>query len=270
MRVCYINLAARTDRRGFMESQFAALGLAATRVEALTPDDLTAADRDVSCNPARGYWLTPRELSCSLSHLAAMRGFLDTDGAHCAIFEDDVRLSHSLPRFLHAFEARPPAVDILRIETYLQPLRLLPSAEPGIAGFAILEAFSWAAGAAGYIVNRRAAEWLVASRDFRIKQTDRVMFNPYERLPRRMVMRHLDPGLCVQLKAIDQTRPPALSSEIDAERASRGQAERAHFWRRIPHAVADTIETEVVIATQKHWHQFVRGAKKRRIDFRPD
>ena len=41
MDIYYINLARRTDRRDFMEAQFQKLGLAATRIEAVTPADIS-------------------------------------------------------------------------------------------------------------------------------------------------------------------------------------------------------------------------------------
>jgi hypothetical protein len=40
--VFYINVAARTDRRDFMESQFAELGIPVERIEAVLPDQIPA------------------------------------------------------------------------------------------------------------------------------------------------------------------------------------------------------------------------------------
>src|SRR5690606_22896953 len=99
MKAYFINLARRTDRRDWMESQFAKLGLDAKRVQAVTPDDISPEQRQASCDPHRYHWMTEVELACSLSHIRAMQTFLDEGRSHGLIFEDDLHLSPRLPAF---------------------------------------------------------------------------------------------------------------------------------------------------------------------------
>ncbi|MDR3472461.1 MAG: glycosyltransferase family 25 protein [Devosia sp.] len=73
MQIYYINLASQPERRRALEQQLAALGLTATRVEAVTPADISPEDRRRYCDPKRHFWLTEAELACNLSHIAALQ-----------------------------------------------------------------------------------------------------------------------------------------------------------------------------------------------------
>lgn len=268
MQIYYINLARRADRRTFMEDQFSRLGLAATRIEAVTPDELSAEDLDRWCNPARGRWHTPPELCCSLSHLKATRTLQASEHPYALVLEDDAVLSASLPRFLLAYDAESPPYDLVRIETSLERLRLKRGAGPDIGGVAICSSYSPTAGAAGYVVSRRAAGLASAGREMWLKPPDQVFFNPYEPLPRRLVVRQTDPGLCIQTYLLEATGLPDLPSDL-VGRNARAVAEAPHFWRRLPHVIAVALERDVVVGAQKAWHQYVGGARKRRIEFHP-
>ncbi len=50
--VYYINVASRVDRRQFMEEQFARLGIAAERVDAVTPLEVSDARMAAHQHPA--------------------------------------------------------------------------------------------------------------------------------------------------------------------------------------------------------------------------
>jgi hypothetical protein len=52
LRAYYINLANRPERRASMVARLAALGIESERVEALTPADVTNAQRARYCNPS--------------------------------------------------------------------------------------------------------------------------------------------------------------------------------------------------------------------------
>ena len=267
MRIYVINLDRDGARRDAMTRQLAAQGLDATRIRALTPDDLDPGDTKTYCDPARGYWLVPTELATSMSHIAAMQAFLRTEDSHAVILEDDVLISLRFAGFLDAFARSDLQIDLLRIETFGDALRLLPDPDRHLPGFEILRPFSWTGGAAGYIISRKAAERISGAPDLRFKQTDRVMFNPYERLVRKLVMRHLAPALCIQSDRAGALSETVWSSAIQTDRAGRAEQERAHFWRRLPHKLADMYETEIRIGSQKLFFQHVLGARKQVIDF---
>lgn len=266
MQLYFINLAHRPDRRAEIETEFARLGLAAIRIEAVTPAALTAAQRDAHCNPLRRFWLTEAELACSLSHIAACEAILASGAPFGAIFEDDVRLSDSLPAFLAAFAAAPPNVDVLRLEADPDPMRVA-SAEASRLGPASLQrVHSWSSGAAAYILSRRAAQRVVDSGAMLERQTDRVLFNPYEPFLHGLAMRHVDPALAIQRDRIPGANP-MMASDIAASRSGRREAEWAIFPRRLWHDFREFFDRDIRIGLLKAWHQYAGSARKRLIPF---
>lgn len=265
MESFYINLARRPDRRAFMEDQFSRLGLAATRIEAVIPADLTDTQRAQILRMESGVRETGG-YCVSLSHLAAMRAFLATRAAFALIFEDDAVISPSLPRFIAALEANPPSLDLLRIETSGRRIRL-KSSESAIAGFSICRAFSWEAGRAGYIVSRSGAEALVVAPEMLGKPHDESMFDPYEPLPRRLTVRQLDPALCIQEHILNKAPAPRFASDLDRR---EGEVPYAPLWLKLWRRTALGFRRDIVIAAQKAWHQYVGGALKRRVEFKAD
>jgi glycosyl transferase, family 25 len=268
--IFYINLAGRTDRRRLMEGQFQALGLAARRIEAVTPAELTPADLARYGDPQRLHWLTPTEISCSLSHLKAMRAFTAGGAPHAVIFEDDVVLSPSLPGFLTAFEAAPPAFGLVKLETFDEPLRLKPGNEGEIAGVALRRGFGGSSGSAGYIVSRRAAEIILGRDDLCRASADRALFNPHEPLGRHVTMRLADPGLCIQEHRLPGRSPTGNVSDLHTDRTGRAAAEQPLSWRRLPLLLARGFNRDIREGSIKTWHQIVGGARKQRIPFKAD
>jgi len=188
MKIVYINVASRTDRRDFMEGQLQALGLSAERIEAVTPADLTREQIDRYCDASRGAFLMPLELCCGLSHLRALRSVLVSGADRAIILEDDAVLSSRLPAFLQDFEQLSLACDLLRLETTFERTRLLASQMPACGGIAIQIPYSWASGSGAYLISRRGAQLAVASEELLRKPADRAMCNPYEPIPRRLVV----------------------------------------------------------------------------------
>jgi glycosyl transferase, family 25 len=262
MRIYYINLAQRTDRRRFMESQFEKLGLLATRIEAVAPQDLTAADVQRYCNPERSAWLVPTQLCCGLSHQRVAATLLEQGARHALVLEDDAVLSGRLPSFLRAFaEEERPDVNLLRIETTFEPMRLARSGTPDIAGIALMRLYSWAVGTCGYIISRMGAEAIAQSPEFRFKPADQVLSNPYEALPRQLGLLQSNPGLAVQAERMDAGTP--LGSTINPERDSPQYAGR--------NAVSFTMSMNrhIVGPARKTWHQYISGARKHDVPFSP-
>lgn len=270
MQIYYINVDSYADRRAFMEGQFANLGLAGERIAAVTPKDISADDLDAYCSPRRARWLTPMEFCCSLSHLAAANALLASGAPHALVLEDDAVLSARLPRFLAAFEAAPPDLDLLRLETTRnQRLRLLPSGLPEIAGIGLYRSYSWAFGAGGYIVSRGGAEKIAASPETRLHAADRYLFDPYAALPRQMVAYQAKPTMIVQVSELEGDAAAQLPSRM-SDRVVKLQTQRPYFWAALPGRVIRWVERDVLIAIQKAWHEYVRGARKTPVPFTPD
>lgn len=270
VKIYYLNLDRRLDRRELMQGQFGALGLDATRISAVTPESIPQELKVEYCHPQRGYWLTEVELACNLSHRKAMEAFLESEAELSAIFEDDVLLSRSLPAFLSAVVAARPKTDLLRIETFMEPIRLVDAGDAPIAGHVIRRALSFTGGAAGYVISRRGAETLLREKDLFLKISDRVMFNPYERLHGRLVMRHVVPALCVQSDRLPENRGAGFQSDLAPSRAARAAAERPYRLARLGHVVADALRYEVLGGIRKTAEQLIRRVDKQVVPFKPD
>lgn len=260
MLAFYINMTRDMDRRLFMEEQLSRVGLDAERIAAVTPDDLTDADRaeirriDAASSKTRAFCIT-------LSHLKAMQALLASDAPQALIMEDDVMLSKRLPAFLAAFDASPPTADLLRIETSHHLLRLKP-AEGTVLGFDICRAYSFEGGRAGYILTRHAAETIVSGRDVRRVPHDIAMFDPYQPLARRLRIRQLRPALIRQAQYRTDGNGPRF---VDAP--GHVWSLREVGWAAGARRVVAAIRRDTVIAAQKAWHQHVGGAQKQQVEF---
>ncbi|HTJ57581.1 MAG TPA: glycosyltransferase family 25 protein, partial [Devosiaceae bacterium] len=232
--------------------------------------DLTAADKERFANPRRRFWLTEVELACSHSHLRVLKAIIDSGAPYGLLFEDDVVLSARLPQFLAAFDVAPPPIDIIRLEADLAPLRVSAASPLEIDGVALRQVWSWSSGAAGYIISRRAAQRAVETGSMLAKQTDRVLFNPYEpSLLGEFSMRHADPALCIQSDRLQRIETVA-ASDLSAGRSRRDAIEGKLRLYRALYTLGEIYERDIRMGVLKAWHQYVGGARKRTIPFEAD
>lgn len=201
--IYFINLASRPDRLAFMIDQFAALGLSAVRIEATRPDDLPESFVERYGNPRRVRFLSPQQLSCTVSHTFAWKELLRSGADRALILEDDTVLSAALPAFLR--ELPPLEFDLIRIEAATRPL-LSTACIPGIsvAGVSLRRFRSTGWGSAGYIVTANAAQRLIKSPNLFDRPTDSVLFCPIELPASEYRLAQTDPALCIQLKELQQ------------------------------------------------------------------
>jgi GR25 family glycosyltransferase involved in LPS biosynthesis len=132
-----------------------------------------------------------------------------------------------------------------------------------VDGIQIIKSWSWSAGAAAYVVSRRAATEIIASPWTRTVQVDRVLFNPYEGFGKSLKMRHCLPGLAVQADRVDQT---INDSDLAVGRASREQAVSNRAWR-VAKKLRGFVETDIIIGPQRMFHTYVGGARKQIVPF---
>lgn len=158
LQVFYINLAHRTDRRAFMERQFAALGIDAERLEAVTPATLDPYWRDLAAGPVGRGRVSPPELSCSLSHRRIWQIIAERGLPAAIVLEDDMRLSPRLAALAAATWNDAIEPDILRLETRNRPMLLGRAADHPLPARQLL---SPDAGTGGYVIAASAAGALV-------------------------------------------------------------------------------------------------------------
>lgn len=266
MLIYYINLARRADRRALMEAQFQKLGLAATRIEAMTPDRLTAEELAFSCDPARGGpWIFPVELSACRSHLLAMEALLAAGAPHAFILEDDAIMSSRLPPFLAAFDANPPPVDLLNLEAFGWSMRLAREPLARLNGVALHRQWSEAYGVAGYIISQAGARRALASPLMRTYPADNALLDPYGCL-HGLTLAQADPALVIQADRVPGYAAETVRSDQSA-RLGRRDAEAPYRLRRLPGRFRVALKRELLDGPRKAWHGVVDGAKRRAVTF---
>lgn len=115
-----ISLKRCGDRRAFIRRQLDGLGVAFQFFDAVDARELSPAEIQTSA-PGGGVdycgMLTAPEIACALSHLRAIRSIKDSGARYVAIFEDDVKASPALCRFLDegVLDSLPP-FDILQLD----------------------------------------------------------------------------------------------------------------------------------------------------------
>lgn len=160
---CYlINLERAPDRRAMMEARFQAIGLTHDVVKAVDGKLLRFPIPEVSelaFKLLHGRRIIPAEVGCYLSHIECAKQLLASDADYGLIVEDDVTFS---PDFVEAIDlacVQGRHWDILRLTTV--------NREGGVtfrklsASRSLAVALTRKKGSGAYIVNRRAAAWMV-------------------------------------------------------------------------------------------------------------
>ncbi len=230
----YVNLASRPDRRDFMDAQFARVGLAARRIEAITPAAIAPEIVERHCGAPRPDQFSPLQLACNLSHQAAWRAFLAEGGAHGVFFEDDGMLSERLPAFLRQLASGfPPGVDLVRFETALRPVRL-GSRRLHLGEFELRRMLGSDIGTCGYAMTRSLAERLLADSRLNDQVIDAYLFSRSGPLVHRHRVLQLVPALTVQLAILDGTLATGVgASDLELARTTILRSRPFSRWHRL-------------------------------------
>jgi len=197
--IYYINLAARSDRRDFMESQFARLAIPAERVEAVLPAQIPADIVATSRRPDGTFRIGISDIACTLSHFAAWHRAIDSRAAACAVFEDDGVISRDLPQLIgHLGPSLPDGVDLLKLETFRDPVRLGRDTVT-IGGMVAQRLIGTHYGCCGYIISTKLAEHVIATMPLASRAIDGHLFVRHGDLLATRRVYQLRPALAVQL-----------------------------------------------------------------------
>jgi len=233
--VFYINVAARTDRRNFMEAQFAELALPANRIEAVLPSQIPADVIAMARRPDGTFRITPGEIACTLSHFAAWRHAISIGADACVVLEDDGLISSSFPRFLRELgPSLPSGVDLLKLETFRQPVRL-GRAAIAMGGVEARRLTSAHYGTCGYVVSARLAGHVLATASLvPLTMDDRLFARHGGILPVHRVFQ-ANPAQVIQLFRQEKVSQDALarSDLADVRDGKVLDRYRTPRWRRI-------------------------------------
>ena len=260
--IFYINLDSRPDRRAFMEQQFEALGLTATRVTALTPSQLPAALLQSCTSPERYIRMTSTEVACCASHQRAIGAALDTATPHAVILEDDAILSPRFAQALGHFAHTRPEVDLLRLEESLHSVRFERAASDlgiGLRSRLWRDNCNW--GSSGYMVSRQGAKAILDA-DLYQMAFDDFIFSPHIHLARQITIRQCEPGLCRQLPMSSSVG----QSDLQPERLIPLAGPRSAV-KRAWYAARWFVERDLLRGIPKTWRQITGQTVKAMISF---
>jgi glycosyl transferase family 25 len=180
MRVYLVNLDRRPDRRATMEAMAARLGLHIIRIPAVDAASAPTAqiDRLFAASGPLGE-IPPGDKCCLLSHRLFWEQLVASGEDYATVLEDDAVLTASAPKFLTDASWIPPGVDLVKPEHYgPKGQRILVSGRTAVApGFELARLRSRHTGTGGYIISRRAAQRLLAIKQFHLP-VDHLLFNP--------------------------------------------------------------------------------------------
>jgi len=213
-----INLDRSPQRLANMARQLAGMGMSWERLPAAEGKLFSLEDPSLVDLPEfgrrHGKWPVHGELGCYLSHVWAMRRFLETEQPYALILEDDAQLTATLPGVLTALADHFREWDMVKLSGVHvgTPLKLLHLSE-GAYLTVMLTPYT---GSSAYVVNRHAAQ----------SYLDRL-------LPMRVPYDHeFDRGWHWQLKIRAVTPSPCLHDQ-DGESMINGHKVKRNFhWTK--------------------------------------
>ena len=176
-----INLARRPDRLAAIADRLAAADLNFERIEAIdaqsTPDETI--DRYFGSDAALGP-VAKGDRCCTLSHLRFFDRLAKSPDEHALVLEDDAVFDGEALRPVLEKHWLPSGIELLKIEAYGPMGRkvIIGRQRQCSSGLSIARLHSRHTGAAGYIISRSLAAWLLAEINLWTMPIDHLLFNP--------------------------------------------------------------------------------------------
>jgi glycosyl transferase family 25 len=161
MRAYVINLDTAIDRWSSIEKTFAETSFEMVRISAVDGTTLRFPIKEYSEGLYRwfhGRPTSPGHIGCYLSHVKAMRTFLESDAPHALIAEDDLTLGDDFEEVLRAAMKYSTHWNVLRL-TGLRTCRSATIAKL-FGPYSLAIGLSRLKGTGAYVVDRRAAQAL--------------------------------------------------------------------------------------------------------------
>jgi glycosyl transferase family 25 len=144
-----------------------------------------------------------QNMAATLSHSRAWERFLQSDADICFIMEDDIFISDDLEHWLNDLSWLPADADIIKLECWVEKLNkkgAILFEKPGISHLnrKVKRLLTRHMGAAGYLLTRRAAKKLLASKPFDMV-IDQMLFNiNASKVAKNMKIYQILPALVLQ------------------------------------------------------------------------
>ncbi|MES2673440.1 MAG: glycosyltransferase family 25 protein [Pseudomonadota bacterium] len=199
-----INLNKDDERLSFFTSNFKRLGMEFERISAVDGREFSEQDFRAFLEDRprsnKKTWVRG-QMGCFLSHHIAWTKIAQSNERFSAVFEDDVHVSEDLKSLLSDDNWIPNEIDIIRLETSTNRVRLtlqplLIHAKRKIYG---VKSTTWCTG--GYILNRRAAQQLIELKPQHHQPSDVILFNFEDSIiAKKLNILQCYPALCTQDK----------------------------------------------------------------------
>ncbi|MFY1708241.1 glycosyltransferase family 25 protein [Tritonibacter scottomollicae] len=175
-----ISLTRAKGRHAQMRATLAEAGIEAEFVEAVDLAETSEAELLQQCK-SFGPWgvFAHGNMACTLSHAKVWEQFLASDAEVALIFEDDVFISPELRQWTEDLSWWPQGCELVNLEFWRsESLKvMLGTSIAQHLGRQVAPMLSRNPGSAGYLVTRKGAEALLASRPFAVS-IDQLLFNP--------------------------------------------------------------------------------------------
>ncbi|TPW29371.1 glycosyltransferase family 25 protein, partial [Martelella alba] len=218
-----INLDRQQDRLTKIQENLELQRLKFQRIQAcdgkLMPK--TAADSLCRYPAAGGFEMSPEEVACYVSHVAAWKKLLTSQEPHAIILEDDVVLGEGSGAILKHLAWVPEDVDIIKLETWRKRLSIAQRPCKTVEGRGIYRLRSHHAGTAAYIISRQGAEKALQHSTPMKCPIDVALFNPLYGNARAFRIYQMAPALCIQRRLFDGSGAGQVESDF-------GISERGH------------------------------------------
>lgn len=192
--IFYINLDTRPDRKAFMEDQFARIGVHATRVPAVTAEQASGM-RNGMMFPAKR---SNAEVACNLSHRKVWEIAASLDAPAVIVLEDDAVIADGFLAFLEWQRYFPMAPAVVKLETFLRPVRTGTHRTAISTDCDIRWLLSAHAGAAAYVISGEAARTSLDDERSAVLLVDEFLFGTRGRFLHRGEVAQAIPSPCVQ------------------------------------------------------------------------
>ncbi len=165
MKLYYINLDRREDRKKGIEKQLSSLNLEYQRTSAT---DGSKADFQTSHFRAG---LSATEMACAMSHLNAISKFLSSNEEWGCICEDDIILSSDISQWLRDVSWIPDDARVVSLEVSLSKAEvgsksvLSQGEKHAVRNRILYRTGEFLRGSAGYLIHRDAGKEMLEKRD---------------------------------------------------------------------------------------------------------
>ena len=217
MKIFYINLDERNDRKKFIEKQLNYLEFNGERIGAIRKNDpkAIAHKNDIK--------LRPSEMSISLSHVKCWNEILNQNLKQAIILEDDALLSKNFETIIKKIEASKIKFDLIRLEVreknnLLLGLPIWKTNQP--EQYKLCRCYSRVTGLAGYIISSEFIKKIINSELLFSRPIDLLLFGDDSIFFNRYKIFHIKPGLVIQLDQISSNKYSQIQKTDNDKKAA--------------------------------------------------